>query len=508
MNKILLFTLILGVITYSVHSTSFEYLHDPSSTDCQSKYDYFYNNNHGHGVVQYGVSLLVRADKDHPNALLFGFENYENATRKLSNYPIRAYFDDNGKITRYDADPNDPEESVTTKKPIVATTQLDWTQVKNALTTPSEFKSEIDGLTSKCNIAYNVNKIDSGFGVLASRNALECTGPMQSEYEKYDKYKESTKVWKFTFDQSQKTNFVALTVDVVDYFGPGKTVVIDSGFTFRGCDTFTDQWDVTGIITQSYGSSFEYLHDSSKDCQSKYEYFYLNKYENGTTRAEYGVTMLVRGDKENSNALLFHFKNYENATKILAEFPVRVYFDESGKMVKFEINPNDPDESVSTKKAIIFTTQLDWGHVTSALKKNGPSEFKSLIKGKTKECNIAYSVKVATPELFNVLAERNFTECTSSCNKTHDYPKYNESTKTWRYTFHTSQTTNFIGLRIDIVDYFAPEKVVTIQSDFFFSECEKFTDDWNTTGLEEDTRDYSHLYEKRGKHDNSNKKDN
>lgn len=210
--------------------------------------------------------------------------------------------------------------------------------------------------------------------------------------------------------------------------------------------------------------------------------------------------MLVRSDQEHSNALLFHFENYDNATKHLTHHPVRVYFDDTGKVVKTDVHVNDSDSSVSTKKAVIFTTQLDWKQVTNALDKKGPLEFKSLVKGKTKECNIEYSVKQEDAKsTFEVVAQRNVTECTK-CKSSHDdYEKYKESTKVWKFTFNKTKTSNFQSLSVDIVDYFAPDRVVTIESGFMFTGCEKYEEKWDTNDLIEDNRAYI-LNEQRKQH--------
>lgn len=211
--------------------------------------------------------------------------------------------------------------------------------------------------------------------------------------------------------------------------------------------------------------------------------------------------MLVRADKEHPNALLFHFENWENATKHLSPYPVRVYFDDSGKMVKADTHVDDTDCSLSTKKAVLLTTQLDWEKVTSALATNGPLEFKSVVKGKTKECNNEYRVDVNddSKTTFVVVGERNVTECTGG-SEHKDYEKYAESTKVWKFTFDTSKSSNFQALSVDVVDYFAPDRVVAIESGFTYVGCEEFSDVWDTNELVEDKRDYEAMYECRKQH--------
>lgn len=262
---------------------------------------------------------------------------------------------------------------------------------------------------------------------------------------------------------------------------------------------------LTGYLTSQIHAEyapFAYLHDDTRgDCQSKYEYFYKNIHQNQTIRAQYGVTMLLRSDSEHHNSLLFSFANYENATKHLTPYPVRVFFDKNGKIIKIDVHVKDTDASVSTKKAVLLTTQLEWKQVTNAINKKGPLTFKSLLKGKTKECNIEYHVKGDSTSTFDVEGHRNVTECTGSKHK--DYDMYKDSTKVWKFAFDTSKESNFQTLSIDIVDYFAPDHVVTIASEFTFMGCEKYQGNWDTNDLVEDTRDYNILHELRKQHKNN-----
>lgn len=240
------------------------------------------------------------------------------------------------------------------------------------------------------------------------------------------------------------------------------------------------------------------MHDPSKDCEGKYEYFYLNQHENKTVRAQYGVTLLIRADTAHPNALLFRFEDHENATKHLGRHPVRVHFDENGKITKTDVHQSDLDSTVSTKKSVILTTQLDWKQVSSALATDGPLTFKSVVKGAKDECDIEYGVVHADATSFEVIGNRNVTECSGTSHKT--YEKYKDSTKVWKFAFDKTKSSNFQSLSVDIVDYFAPHVVITIESGFTFQGCEKFSDVWDTSDLIEDNRDYDKLSKHRKQH--------
>ncbi|XP_063700518.1 uncharacterized protein LOC134830849 [Culicoides brevitarsis] len=225
-------------------------------------------------------------------------------------------------------------------------------------------------------------------------------------------------------------------------------------------------------------SPFGYLHDASRDCQTEYQYYYKHIKADNSIAHDFKCEIRVREDPDFNNSLLFSFAK----TRRLTPYPVRVVFNDDGKFNRTEFDVNENEFSYSTKKAILLSAQMDYRRVKEAKE---DESFKTLLDGKTKNCNITVDVKLYNANQFKVEASRNFTECTGT-EKYDDFPKYKtDSTKNWEIFFDEGKMTNFVMMAIKVHDVF-PDKNVNIRSGFVYKKCKKVKEDWDTTLLMDD----------------------
>lgn len=208
--------------------------------------------------VTYSVDLFVRRDPSHEDALLFLFDNLvisENTNQKddnkgtLVNFPVRVSYNTIGTIHKIETNPKETDFSYHLKKGLISTIQLPWQDIRNALHDkgPLEFDTNITAKSSTCKINHLVHKVtENEFTVTATRKISGCDN---SRYFKsdYEKFRDSKKVWTYHFDTLQAKNFQRLDIDIENYFKPEENILINSGFTFGGCEVIDGVWDDTEL---------------------------------------------------------------------------------------------------------------------------------------------------------------------------------------------------------------------------------------------------------------------
>lgn len=242
---------------------------------------------------------------------------------------------------------------------------------------------------------------------------------------------------------------------------------------------------------------FSYIHGGGDTCETSYSYNYDLTHLNKSIRVKFSVDVFARTDADHPSALLFFFKNYQIAeyensrepdagNRDLSAFPVRVTYDESGKIAKIETSPQESDSSYHLKKGVVRTLQLDWAAVKLALDGTGPETFDTQIKSKTIECKVSTHIHRAADNTndFCVHSTRKHTDCNSKFIPT-DYEKFKDSKKEWKYHFNTAKAVNFEHLKIRIEDYFKPDENMLISSGFEFKGCNEKLDTWDSSDLQE-----------------------
>lgn len=178
---------------------------------------------------------------------------YENdidpfINRTITSYPVRVIFKDNGLIEKIQYDNRESNSSYHLKTGIIRTMQLDWAQIQKAVNAngPKEFVTLLAGREGTCNVKTDV-KIDSSddFCVNLERQIRDCA-PLP-DYNKYEKFPDSTKKWHFHFDNGHAANFHHAKIEIEDFFAPDATINIKTGFKFEECVPFREELDASAL---------------------------------------------------------------------------------------------------------------------------------------------------------------------------------------------------------------------------------------------------------------------
>lgn len=239
---------------------------------------------------------------------------------------------------------------------------------------------------------------------------------------------------------------------------------------------------------------YQYLHNGDADCQARYTYHYNNHHLQKDIFVQYQVDILVRVDKDHANALLVFFRDFKGTTPHQTDtHPVRVTFDDSGKIVKFENHPEETDFLYHFKKSILKSIQLDTAQVNAHKDSHDGASFHSDITdthGKT--CNIEYHVHRLDDDRLEVRGVRDVTKCNPASSNT--YAKYKDSRKTWDYHFDKSIARNLLHLDIHAENFFAADQHLVHKIGLNFNWCEKPVKVWDVSGLAEEIRTYKAPY--------------
>lgn len=189
--------------------------------------------------------------------MLFWFDYYEiheyvndkepTASTDISLYPVRAFFDDHGKISKLQLNANEVDSSYHLKVGIIRALQLDWAKIQDALKSDGEkeFETTVATRSGECKLKGSVHA-DSATEVCVTmtRKISDCTSQYVNDYEKF---KDSSKKWFFHFDHHHAKNFHHAEITIEDYFKADENILIKSGFHFHGCHPIEGEWDASNL---------------------------------------------------------------------------------------------------------------------------------------------------------------------------------------------------------------------------------------------------------------------
>lgn len=241
-----------------------------------------------------------------------------------------------------------------------------------------------------------------------------------------------------------------------------------------------------------------YIHGGGDECDTNFSYKYNLTTANAQTNVLFTINIIVREDKDVSNALLFYFKDYvisdylnpdeSEPSRELSDYPVRVIYKDNGLVEKLQFNDLETDASYHLKTGIIRTMQMDWTQVQAGLKTDGVKEFQAAIPGRKGECQAKTEVKVDSDKEFCVNMERKFADCTHTMPNT--YEKFKESTKKWHFHFDKDHAKNFHHAKIEVEDFYRADDTIYIKSGFKFEGCQKYEGQINANDLTDVEREF------------------
>jgi len=236
----------------------FAYIHGSGDT-CESSfvYEYILKSSTNDTNVKFTVNMFVRTETDHPNSLLFFFENYnvlENATpmehpsrnTAVTAHPVRVTYDARGLITKVEFNSAESDNSYFLKKGIVSTMQLDWAAVQASLAknsvAPDEFDTTITSNSVECKITTHIHRAADTSGVFivhSARTPQACISNQNGE----NKNRQGQKHWRYHFDLNKTKNFENLFISIETPYKEDGTLNHTIELNWKGCGEIqTRQW--------------------------------------------------------------------------------------------------------------------------------------------------------------------------------------------------------------------------------------------------------------------------